>query len=393
MAYLKKVGKVYHIRWREYEDGKPVIRKKSLVTKYKDVAIKMLAELHRLRDLGEIDFSDPNFDPRLALVKDDQPKVKNKVLTCRQAVDAFYSYKMGIWSAQTKKTYMDVLEYWLRTEYLENKFIKSITVQQVRTAIFRPGIKATTMHHYYRHMRAMWTYFVKDGLVKRDLVTPLLKEIPKKRDNTRPKMLTQQEFDLIVETFDKELVRKQSTYSYDDSLVQNWFVPLIAVYFFAGLRRSEAAYDARMSYSGLKGRNLIYENEKLAYIALPPTKGRTERIVPISAKLSVHLETYLQYRGKVGPDEYVFVYAGGLYAGQPVRAKKVYELYKHYLKLAEIPSSRTLHGMRHAAVTTWIESGFNTAEAKIMAGHSSISVTEGYTHLTGRLLKEKMDRL
>jgi integrase len=392
MAYLKKVRKIFYLRWRDYEDGKPVYRLKSLGTRYKDIAAKMLYELQRKHDLGEIDFNDTGFDPRIALMPDDQPK-KITNLTCRQAVDAFYDEKRLIWTPQTKKTYMHVLEYWIASQWIATLPIKSIKEQHIRKAIFRPGIKATTMHHYYRHMRAFWSFLVSEDLVKNDIVTPLRKEIPKKRDNTRPKMLTQQEFDLIVESFDKELARKQSTYTYDDSLVQNWFIPLIAVYFYAGLRRSEAAYDARMSYSGLKGSNLIYEDDKLAYIALPPTKGRTERIVPISAKLSAHLENYLKSRGKVGPDEYVFVYSGGLYAGQPVRAKKVYELYKHYLKLAEIPSSRTLHGMRHAAVTTWIESGFNTAEAKIMAGHSSISVTEGYTHLTGRLLKEKMDRL
>lgn len=44
-------------------------------------------------------------------------------------------------------------------------------------------------------------------------------------------------------------------------------------------------------------------------------------------------------------------------------------------------------------VTTWIEKGFHTAEASYMAGHSSQKVTEKYTHLTAKRLKEKMDRL
>jgi site-specific recombinase XerD len=49
--------------------------------------------------------------------------------------------------------------------------------------------------------------------------------------------------------------------------------------------------------------------------------------------------------------------------------------------------------MRHQAVTTWIEKGFHTAEASYMAGHSSQKVTEKYTHLTVKRLKDKMDSI
>jgi site-specific recombinase XerD len=49
--------------------------------------------------------------------------------------------------------------------------------------------------------------------------------------------------------------------------------------------------------------------------------------------------------------------------------------------------------MRHQAVTTWIEAGFHTAEAGYMAGHSSQKVTEKYTHLTAKKLREKMERM
>ncbi len=75
---------------------------------------------------------------------------------------------------------------------------------------------------------------------------------------------------------------------------------------------------------------------------------------------------------------------------QPVRGMRVYREFKRYCKEAEIPTSRTLHGMRHQAVTTWIEKGFYTAEASYMAGHSSQKVTEKYTHLTVSRLKDKM---
>lgn len=89
----------------------------------------------------------------------------------------------------------------------------------------------------------------------------------------------------------------------------------------------------------------------------------------------------------------MFIYTGGNTKGQPVRGMRVYREFKRYCKEAGISTSRTLHGMRHQAVTTWIEKGFHTAEASYMAGHSSQKVTEKYTHLTVKRLKDKMDKL
>jgi integrase len=308
-------------------------------------------------------------------------------------VDNFYCERKSRWTNQTLITYKNVLEFWLSHNKLESIGIDKVNSRHFKAILNREGIKATTKHYYYRHFKSFWSFVLEEYPNLIDMVTPLKKNIPAKRDNTRPKMLTDEEFEFMVAAFKNEEKRKRSLYEYDKDLVQNWFLPIMALLMYAGLRRSEVTYDGKIEYSGLKGRNLIYENGKPVYIALPPTKGRTERIVPISPKLSEYLEPYLQERGAIAQDSYVFLYKGGNFAGEPVRGKKLYEVFKRYLAIAGIESTRTLHGMRHRAVTTWIEMGFNTAEAKIMAGHSSISVTEGYTHLTGRLLKEKMDRL
>jgi integrase len=105
------------------------------------------------------------------------------------------------------------------------------------------------------------------------------------------------------------------------------------------------------------------------------------------------LDTYFEIRGIISPSDYVFIYTGGNTKGHPVRGMRVYREFKRYCKEASIPTTRTLHGMRHQAVTTWIEKGFHTAEASYMAGHSSQKVTEKYTHLTVKRLKQKMANL
>jgi integrase len=189
------------------------------------------------------------------------------------------------------------------------------------------------------------------------------------------------------------LDRKKTLPEFDPDRVQYWFKPIVALYFYGGLRKHEAAYDPELSYSGLKGENLVFVNGELSYISLPPTKGRKERQIPIIKELKTELIEYLKIRGKISAEDYVFIYTGGRTNGKPVRGMRVYREFKRYCKEAGIPTSRTLHGMRHQPVTTWIEKGFHTAEASYMAGHSSQKVTEKYTHLTAKRLKEKMDNL
>lgn len=354
----------------------------------------MLRELERLNSLGQIDFNHPDFNPVSALKGLNNTVESDKAIdTCRSIVDKFYSERKHKWTNQTLITYKNVLEFWLSHNNIESVQINKIDSSHFKSIIDRDGIKATTKHYYYRHFKAFWSFVMEEYPSLIDLVTQLRKRIPAKRDNTRPKMLTIEEFETIVIAFDKEQQRKRSLYVYNQNLVQNWFIPVLALLMFAGLRRSEVTYDGKIEYSGLKGRNLIYENGNLEYISLPPTKGRTERIVPINPKLRQYLEPYLRERGDLLPGDYVFVYKGGNFAGEPVRGKKLYEVFKDYLKIAGIDSTRTIHGLRHRAVTSWIEMGFNTAEAKMMAGHSSITVTESYTHLTAKRLSEKMNSL
>jgi integrase len=221
----------------------------------------------------------------------------------------------------------------------------------------------------------------------------LKEDLPRIRENTRPKMISEEELGILFKKFDEELERKKDLPEFDPNLVQHWFKPIVALYFYGGLRKHEAAYDPELSYSGLKGENLIYEDAELSYISLPPTKGRKERQIPIIDELKQELDKYLKMRGKLSPSDYVFIYFGGSTKEKPVRGMRVYREFKRYCKEAGIPTSRTLHGMRHQAVTTWIERGFHTAEASYMAGHSSQKVTEKYTHLTVSRLKDKMCQL
>jgi integrase len=391
MAFLTKRGKYYSINWRTSVDGKVKSTRKALGTRHKDVAEKMLKELEKLESLGRINPFANGFDPKKELQRNTQ---KETVLcnTVRESIELFYKSK-GHLSPATIGAYQRALDHFVELNELSDVHPTNVLSYHFENVIFKKGITSATRHYYFRHFRSWWKFLLKKNIVEKDYFTMLKEDLPRIRENTRPKMISEEELGILYKKFDEELSRKKDLPEFDPNLVQHWFKPIVSLYFYGGLRKHEAAYDPELSYSGLKGENLIYENGELSYISLPPTKGRKERLIPIINELKKELDAYLKIRGKISPSDYVFIYTGGNTKGQPVRGMRVYREFKRYCKEAGIPTSRTLHGMRHQAVTTWIEKGFHTAEASYMAGHSSQKVTEKYTHLTVKLLKDKMDSI
>ena len=376
MAFLTKRGKYYSINWRTSVDGKVKSTRKALGTRHKDVAEKMLKELEKLESLGRINPFANGFDPKKELQRNTQ---KETVLcnTVGESIELFYKSKNHL-SPATIGAYQRALDHFVELNELSDVHPTNVLSYHFENVIFKKGITSATRHYYFRHFRSWWKFLLKKNIVEKDYFTMLKEDLPRIRENTRPKMISEEELGILYKKFDEELSRKKDLPEFDPNLVQHWFKPIVSLYFYGGLRKHEAAYDPELSYSGLKGENLIYENGELSYISLPPTKGRKERLIPIINELKKELDAYLKIRGKISPSDYVFIYTGGNTKGQPVRGMRVYREFKRYCK---------------EAGTTWIEKGFHTAEASYMAGHSSQKVTEKYTHLTVKLLKDKMDSI
>lgn len=391
MAHLKKRGKIYYIRFHQELDGSRKTITKSLKTRHKDVAQNMLRDLSKLEVQGKIDPLLPNFDPIQALHREQAPE-KTFCKNVREAADRFYQAKSYL-SKATIEAYKRAIEHFIDYNKLEFKNPRQILPQHFEAIIFKQGIKTATRHYYFRHYRAWWKWLLKKRMVDDDFFETIKEDLPDLRENTRPKMINEDELLNVFKIFDQELERKKQLPEFEVKKVQHWFKPIIATYFYGGLRRNEVAYHPDLDYSGLKGENLIFEEDQIAYIYLPATKGRKERQIPVNWKLKKYLQEYLMRRGNVRSGDYVFIYQGGITSGKPVRGERVYKEFKRYIKLAGIPSTRSLHGMRHQAITTWIEDGFHTAEAGYMAGHSTQRVTEKYTHLTAKRLKDKMERI
>lgn len=381
MASIKKRGRTYYVVFSRTIEGKRERRTFSLGVTWKKVAEKMIEELEKLYQQREINPFHPDFDVEDTLYdpKDDVP------YNLKEARIRFIQTKQHLKPA-TIDFYERNLEHYFNHQGLWQKSLLHFSIKTLKPFLFRGGISTAAIHANARALKAFGNYLTESDWLEKN---PMLSiSLPKKEVSYHHKMLTKEELERLFTAFDTYQGSIKNKKWYRDHHKQDWFKPLIATYFYTGMRLHEAAYSSKLSYSGLKGENLIQDN---SVIYLPPTKGHRERYIPISKYLRPYLLSYFELRGFPGDSEYVFIHKGGRYDKLPVRGRAARAAFKKYAKKAGINKTRTMHGMRHQRVTQWIKSGFTMKEASLMAGHSSTSVTEAiYTHLSPEDLIKKM---
>jgi len=232
MAYLKKRGRVYYIRYHISENGETKSLMKSLRTRHKDVAQKMVRDLEKLEDLGEIDPFSDGFDPVASYKELHKPK--QQCSTTREAADLFYKKKEYL-SPKTIDAYKRAIEHFIEFNNLAETNPKLIKTDHFENIIFKPGIKSPTRHYYFRQLRTWWNWLLKKEIVQKDLVTPIKEDLPRIRENTRPKMISEEELKTLFKTFDSELGRKITLPKFDPERVQKWFKPIVVLYFYGRL--------------------------------------------------------------------------------------------------------------------------------------------------------------
>ena len=128
--------------------------------------------------------------------------------------------------------------------------------------------------------------------------------------------------------------------------------------------------------------------ERYAPLVLALGKGGQDRLVPYGEPAAVALESYLQDRQELarrGPGtDALFLNA----RGQRLTSRSVHRLVRKYVSQAALRSGLSPHSLRHAFATHLLERGADLRSIQELLGHSSLSTTQKYTHLsTAKLLK------
>jgi len=145
----------------------------------------------------------------------------------------------------------------------------------------------------------------------------------------------------------------------------------------------ELLYSSGLRVSELVGLNSSQLDLDLGIVRVMG-KGRKERIVPVGAKANEALGAYLDERGGVKRDEAIFVNS----LGGRLTARSVGRLMKRYTRQSGIFRKVSPHSLRHTFATHLLDAGADIREIQEMLGHSSLSTTQRYTHIsTGKLME------
>jgi integrase/recombinase XerD len=123
-------------------------------------------------------------------------------------------------------------------------------------------------------------------------------------------------------------------------------------------------------------------DSKRNIVLLKNSKGKKDRIVPLSLKI---LELLREYYKVYKPKTYLFE---GQEVGNPYSNKSLQSVLKQSLTKAGIKKPITLHWLRHSYATHLLESGTDLRYIQELLGHNSSKTTEIYTHVSTKNIQQ-----
>jgi len=154
----------------------------------------------------------------------------------------------------------------------------------------------------------------------------------------------------------------------------------------------ELLYGSGLRISELIGLTMDFLDLENGYVKLTG-KGRKQRIVPVGQPCVDALKKYFEVRrnffrmskkGEVGALQYVFVTK----KGEKLYPMLVQRLTRKYLASVTEQKQKNPHVLRHSFATHLLNSGADLNSVSEMLGHSSLSTTEIYTHVSFERLKD-----
>ncbi|MEF3691741.1 MAG: site-specific tyrosine recombinase/integron integrase [Candidatus Moraniibacteriota bacterium] len=153
---------------------------------------------------------------------------------------------------------------------------------------------------------------------------------------------------------------------------------ILELLFSAGLRVSEL--------SSLDIRNINLKTQEFSIIG----KGSKMRVVFISDSAKKALEEYLNKRVDIDPALFIRTNEIGFQKEDDLRLtpRSIQRIVKYYSRKAGIIKDVHPHTFRHSFATDLLANGADIRSVQAMLGHSSITTTQVYTHITNQKLRE-----
>lgn len=115
-------------------------------------------------------------------------------------------------------------------------------------------------------------------------------------------------------------------------------------------------------------------------------KRNKQRLVPFAERLKMMISDYLREKKAIMPGNEDSFFVGK--DGKSISGSAVYNVVKKHLNNLTLPPKCGPHVLRHSFATSMLNDGAKLNAVKELLGHSSLSSTSIYTHLTFEQLKE-----
>jgi len=247
---------------------------------------------------------------------------------------------------------------WLKTE--EENLTRFIHQQS------QSGLSARSLARLISTLKSFYKFLILDGIIKKN---PTVNLFTPKTWKTLPKFLIVREVELLLnQPSDKDIfgIRDKA---------------ILELLYATGLRVSELA--------SLKCRDLNLDDGYLRCFG----KGGKERIVPVGEMACRAVRKYLDEArpGLLGGplNELLFIAD----SGNTFTRQGVWKLLKTHAKEAGLdPSKVSPHVLRHSFATHLLEGNADLRSVQLMLGHSQITTTQIYTHVSKQRLRQAYDK-
>ena len=279
-----------------------------------------------------------------------------------QRVDDFINYiliEKGL-SKNTALAYRTDLNTYLK--FLEDKKINYETISHLEITDFlwhlkTSNFKPRSIYRMIESIRQFYKFLIAENFIKTD---PTVYLTAPKVPVILPDMLTNEEVTKLL----------NSVSGNDNLSIRNR--AMLELLYATGLRVSELI--------SLKFSNVDIEECFVKIFG----KGNKERLVPFGQKAQLYLKRYLRIR-KNSKSEFVFLTR----LNKPISRIEFWRQLKQIAIKAGIMKNITPHTLRHSFATHLLTGGADIRFVQEMLGHSSISTTQIYTHISQERLKEQ----
>lgn len=266
-------------------------------------------------------------------------------------------------SAITYKLSAQSFLLWLVTKKIKLKEVSSKDLMLFLLHRKEVGSGDLTISKDIAGIRALGEYLVRKGLWIENVALQMDKP---KATRKVPAVLSVEEIDLLLKSIDTStLIGKR-----DDALFE--------LVYSCGLRISEVCSLLVMN---------LHMEEKLILVT---GKGDKERLIPFGGKAFEKLKVYLE---EVRPElvkskntAEVFVN----YKGDAISRKGVWKRFQELVALSGIKSK--VHTLRHSFATHLLSGGADLRSVQELLGHSDLSTTTIYTHITDNQLQQAHEK-